>query len=59
MDLLFANIPIWGIFVGTLFLVLASMEVGYLSAKKRQDHRELAGVMLSRAARSAPSADSA
>ena len=41
MDRLFNDLPIWGVFVGTLFLVLASVEGGYLWARQRQKDREL------------------
>jgi hypothetical protein len=32
---LLADLPLWGIFVGTLLLVLASVEVGYRLARQR------------------------
>ena len=35
------NLPIWGIFVGTLLLVLASVEVGHRWARHRQRDRQL------------------
>ena len=41
MDPLFTNLPMWGVFVGTLFLVLASVEGGYRLARQRQKDREL------------------
>lgn len=41
MDWLFTNLPIWSVFVGTLFLVLASVEAGYRWASRRQKDREL------------------
>lgn len=41
MDSFLADIPILGVFVGTLFLVLASLEVGYRWAKRRQEQQEL------------------
>src|SRR5262245_23827013 len=41
MDRFFASIPVLGLFVGAVLLVLASVEVGYRSAKKRQARREL------------------
>jgi len=41
MDRFLADIPIFGFFVGTLLLVLASVEVGYRWGKKRQARREL------------------
>ena len=40
VDQFFASIPIWAIFVGTLLLVLASVEVGYRWASQRQRTRE-------------------
>jgi hypothetical protein len=40
MDRIF-QVPIWSVFVGTLFLALASVEVGYRWAGKRQDRRAL------------------
>src|SRR5262245_28314507 len=40
MDRIF-HVPIWSVFVGTLFLALASVEVGYRWAGKRQDRRNL------------------
>src|SRR5262245_36122501 len=40
MDRIF-HVPIWSVFVGTLFLALASVEVGYRWAGKRQDRRDL------------------
>ena len=39
MDRLFNAIPLWGVFVGTLILGLASLEGGYLWAKQRQKKR--------------------
>ncbi len=41
MDRLFTDLPIWGVFVGTLFLVLASVEAGYRWGRQRQKDREL------------------
>jgi hypothetical protein len=41
MDQLFTNLPIWGIFVGTLLLVLASVDAGHRWARHRQKDREL------------------
>jgi len=41
MDRLFADIPVWGIFVGTLLIVFASVELGFRWAGKRQRNREL------------------
>jgi len=41
MDRVFTDLPIWGVFVGTLFLVLASVEAGYRWARHRQREREL------------------
>ena len=40
MDRIF-QVPIWSVFVGTLFLALVSVEVGYRWAGKRQDRRDL------------------
>jgi hypothetical protein len=40
MDRFFADIPIFGLFVGTVLLALASLEGGYRWAKKRQARRE-------------------
>src|SRR5262245_66336463 len=40
MDRLF-HIPIWGIFIGTLVLVVASVEGGYRWARNRQASLEL------------------
>src|SRR5512141_98285 len=36
MDELFRDLPIWGLFVGTMLLVVASVEVGYRWARRRQ-----------------------
>ena len=36
---LFAEMPIWGVFVVTLLLVIASVEVGYSWAARRKQHR--------------------
>ena len=41
MEGLFAELPIWALFVGTLALVLASVEAGYRWAGQRQKVREL------------------
>ena len=41
MDRLFNAIPIWGLFIGTLVLALASVDVGYRWARRRQREREL------------------
>jgi hypothetical protein len=41
MDRLFTELPIGGVFVGTLLLVLASLEAGYRWARRRQRDREL------------------
>jgi hypothetical protein len=41
MDDLFNAAPIWSVFVGTLCLVLASVEGGYRWARQRQKDREL------------------
>ena len=41
MDRLFSGIPIWGIFIGTLLLGLASVEFGYRWARHRQGEHEL------------------
>jgi hypothetical protein len=41
MNSFLADIPIFGLFVGTLFLVLASVDVGYRWAKRRQARQEL------------------
>jgi hypothetical protein len=41
MEHLLADLPLWGIFVGTLLLVLASVEVGYRLARQRQKVHEL------------------
>ncbi len=41
MNQLFTDLPIWGVFVGTMFLVLATVEGGYLWARHRQKEREL------------------
>jgi hypothetical protein len=40
MDQVFTDLPIWGVFVGTLLLVLVSVETGYRWARKRQRQRE-------------------
>jgi hypothetical protein len=40
MDQVFIDLPIWGIFVGTLLLVLVSVEAGYRWAQQRQQKRE-------------------
>lgn len=40
MDQVFTDLPIWGVFVGTLLLVLVSVEVGYRWARQRQQQRE-------------------
>ena len=37
----FAELPIWGVFLGTLLLVLAAVEGGYRWARQRQRNREL------------------
>lgn len=41
MDRLFSDLPLWGVFVGTLFLVLAAVEAGYRLARLRQKVHEL------------------
>src|SRR5262245_38242035 len=41
MDRFLADMPISGLFVGTVLLVLASVEGGYRWAKKRQARREM------------------
>lgn len=41
MEHLLADLPLWGVFVGTLLLVLASVEVGYRLARQRQKVHEL------------------
>jgi len=41
MDRLFADLPIWGVFVCTLCLVVASVEAGYRWARHRQKDGEL------------------
>jgi len=41
MDRLFGEFPVWGIFVGTLLLVFASIELGFRWASSRQRNREL------------------
>ena len=41
MDRLFTDLPMWGVFVRTLVLVLASVEGGYRWARQRQKDREL------------------
>jgi hypothetical protein len=38
---MFTEIPLWGVFVGTLLLVFASVEAGFRSARQRQKDREL------------------
>ncbi len=40
MDRAFHAIPIWGLFVGTLLLALASVDAGYRWARQRQKDRE-------------------
>jgi hypothetical protein len=37
----FADLPLWGVFVGTLLLALTSVEVGYRLARQRQEVHEL------------------
>jgi len=41
MDRLFADLPLWGVFVGTLFVVLAAVEAGYRLARQRQKVHQL------------------
>ncbi|HQR11310.1 MAG TPA: hypothetical protein PLW68_08275 [Casimicrobiaceae bacterium] len=41
MDQIFSDLPIWGVFLGTLLLVVASVEAGYVWARRRQRDREL------------------
>jgi len=41
MDHFFDAIPIWGLFVGTILLALASVDAGYRWARHRQREREL------------------
>ncbi|MGH8034944.1 MAG: hypothetical protein ACREO9_06955, partial [Lysobacterales bacterium] len=41
MNRFFADIPIWSVFVGTLFLVLMAVEVGYRWARKRQENQDI------------------
>ena len=41
MGRLFDDLPLWGVFLGTLFLVLASVEAGYRLARQRQKVHEL------------------
>jgi len=41
MGRLFDDLPLWGVFVGTLFLVLAAVETGYRLARQRQKLHEL------------------
>jgi hypothetical protein len=40
MDRIFNDLPIWGIFVSTLILVVASLEGGYLWARHRQREQD-------------------
>lgn len=40
MDQVFTDLPIWGVFFGTLLLVLVSVEAGYRWARQRQQQRE-------------------
>lgn len=40
MDRLFTELPLWGVFIGTLFLVLASVEAGFRLARRRQKESE-------------------
>src|SRR5262245_15134618 len=44
MARLFSAIPFWGVFWGTLFLVIASVEVGYRWARKRREREKEAPV---------------
>jgi len=41
MGRLFNDLPLWGVFVGTLFVVLAAVESGYRLARQRQKLHEL------------------
>jgi hypothetical protein len=41
MDQPFADLPIWGVFLGTLLLVLAAVEAGYRWARRRQRNQEV------------------
>jgi hypothetical protein len=40
MEQIFTELPIWGVFVGTLLLVVMSVEAGYRWARQRQQKRE-------------------
>lgn len=41
MDRVFSDVPVWGIFLGTLFLVFVSVECGFRWASKRRRSREM------------------